>query len=96
MTKATTNHRPWCREHQTDYEGEHCFSGGFEFGPMRPSHDFPEHRLGELWASQQLGEDDEPMVALEYGGGGGLTMKVEDLVPLRKAIDGLLEVFGIE
>jgi hypothetical protein len=37
------------------------------------------------------------MVVREYGNGGNdLTMKVEDLIPLRRAIDGLLEVFGLE
>ena len=36
MTKEQTiTHKPWCREHQTDYEGEHCHVG-FEFGPMKP------------------------------------------------------------
>lgn len=63
---------------------------------MRPAQgEFPEHRKGDLWASQQLGEDDEPMVAVEYGS-NSLTMKVEDLLPLRNAIDGLLEVFSFE
>lgn len=65
---------------------------------MKPAQgDFPAHRKGDLWASKQLGVDDEPMVALEYGSGGNsLTMKVEDLLPLRKAIDGLLAVFDVE
>jgi hypothetical protein len=35
-TAPTITHKSWCREHQTDSEGEHCFSGGFEFGAMRP------------------------------------------------------------
>jgi hypothetical protein len=98
MTKTAIIHKPWCREHQTDYEGEHCFSGGFEFGPIKPAQgEFPAHRMGDLWAGQQLGVDDEPQVHLEYGSGGnGIELKVEDLLPLRKAIDGLLGVFGIE
>ena len=98
MTGTTINHKPWCREHQTDYEGEHCFSGGFEFGPMKPAHpDFPAHRAGDIWAAQQLGVDEEPTVFLEYSNGANsLTMKVEDLLPLREAIDGLLGVVGIE
>ena len=59
----TLTHKSWCREHQTDYEGEHCFSGGFEFGPMKPAQgDFPAHRKGDLWAAQQLGADDEPSI----------------------------------
>jgi hypothetical protein len=33
MPSQTITHKSWCREHQTDYEGEHCFSGEFEFGP---------------------------------------------------------------
>jgi hypothetical protein len=34
---------------------------------------------------------------LEYGSGGNcIDLRVEDLLPLRKAIDGLLGVFGIE
>ena len=97
MSAQTITHKPWCREHQTDYEGEHCFSGGFEFGPMRPARgEFPAHREGDLWASQTA-DDPEPLVSLEYGGGGNsLELKVEDLLPLRQAIDGLLGVFGIE
>ena len=94
MQSQTITHRSWCREHQTDYEGEHCFSGGFEFGPMKPAQgDFPPHRRGDLWAAQQLGVMDEPVVALEYDG-ISLAMKVEDLLPLREAIDSLLDVFG--
>jgi hypothetical protein len=37
MPTPTITHKSWCREHQTDYEGEHCYTGGFEFGPMRPT-----------------------------------------------------------
>jgi len=97
MPTPTIIHKPWCREHQTDYEGEHCFSGGFEFGPMKPAQgDFPEHRLGDIWAGQQLGVDDEPKVVVEYGIGGDIEMRVEDLLPLRMAIDRLLDVFSIE
>ena len=96
----TIQHTPWCREHQTDYEGEHCFTGGFEFGPANPpSERFPEGTgsRGDLWASQQLGRDDEPVVVLEYkGGGNSIELEVEDLLPLRKALDGLLEVFGLQ
>jgi hypothetical protein len=40
--------------------------------------------------------DAEPKVVIEYGLGGDIEMRVEDLLPLRKAIDGLLEVFGLE
>ena len=97
MTKTDIIHKSWCRQHQTDYEGEHCFSGGFEFGPMKPAQgDFPAHRKGDLWAGQQLGIDAEPKVVIEYGIGGDIEMPVEELLPLRKAIDGLLELFGIE
>jgi hypothetical protein len=43
-------------EHQKDYKGKRCLSGGFEFGPMKPARgDFPAHRMGDLWAGQQLG-----------------------------------------
>ena len=95
MPAQTITHKSWCREHQTDYEGEHCFSGGFEFGPMRPAQgEFPAHRMGDLWAAQEANQA-EPTVSLEYGG-TSLDMKVEDLLPLRKAVDGLLEVFGVE
>jgi hypothetical protein len=97
MSAQTIIHKSWCREHQTDDEGEHCFSGGFEFGPMKPAHDgFPPHRMGDVWAGQQLGVDDEPQVHLEYGIGGDIEMRVEDLLPLPKAIDRLIEVFGVE
>jgi len=97
MTSSTLTHKSWCREHQTDLEGEHCFSGGFEFGPMKPTQgDFPPHRIGDLWADQQLGVDAEPNVVIEYGIGGDIEMRVEDLLPLRNAIDGLLEVLGLE
>src|SRR5688500_13285468 len=94
MPKMTITHKSWCREHQTDYEGEHCFSGGFEFGPMNPAQgDFPAHRMGDLWAGQQLGEDREPIVALEYRS-DCIELRVEDVLPLRLAIDGLLRVLG--
>ena len=97
MPETTITHKPWCRQHETDLEGEHCFSGGFEFGPMKPAQgDFPAHRMGDVWAGQQLGVDAEPKVVIEYGIGGDIEMRVEDLLPLRKAIDGLLAVFGIE
>lgn len=97
MSAQTITHKSWCREHQTDYEGEHCFSGGFEFGPMRPNQgDFPAHRMGDLWAGQQLGVDAEPKVVIAYGFGGDLELRVEDLLPLRKALDGLLEVLGLD
>ena len=42
MPSQTITHTSWCRERQTDYEGEHGFSGGFEFGPINPATaDFP-------------------------------------------------------
>jgi hypothetical protein len=44
---------------------------------------------------QQLGVDKEPKVVIEFGIGGDIEMRVEDLLPLRKAIDGLLGVLGI-
>ena len=96
MPAQTITHKFWCREHQTDYEGEHCHVG-YEFGRMNPATaQFAAHPKGDVWAAQQLGVDNEPTVCIEYGGGGGLTMKVEDLLPLRKAVDGLLEAFDIE
>ncbi|HWM14977.1 MAG TPA: hypothetical protein VNP97_00155 [Microbacterium sp.] len=52
--------------------------------------------MGDVWASQQLGVDAEQKVTIEYGIGGDIEMRVEDLLPLRKAIDGLLAVFGRE
>jgi hypothetical protein len=52
--------------------------------------------MGDVWAAQQLGRDAEPTVCIEYGGGAGLTMRVEDLPSLRKAIDGVLEAFEME
>lgn len=95
MPAQTITHKPWCREHQTDYEGEHCHVG-FEFGPMKPATaQFPAHPSGDVWAAQQLGVESEPTVCIEYVG-GEIELKVDDLLPLRKAIDGLLEVFGVE
>ena len=52
--------------------------------------------MGDVWASQQLGVDAEQKVTIEYGIGGDIEMRVEDLLPLRKAIDGPLVVFGLE
>jgi hypothetical protein len=49
--------------------------------------------MGDLWAGQQLGVDSEPKVVIEYGIGGDIEMRVGDPLPLRKAIDGVLEVF---
>lgn len=44
-----------------------------------------------MWAAQQLGVDDEPVVVIEYGS-GGIAMKIADLSALRGAIDELIEV----
>jgi hypothetical protein len=83
------------------HEGEHCFAG-FEWGPLNPASDqFPAHPKGDVWASQQIATfgdfsvDEQPTVAIEYGA-HSIEIRVEDLLSLRKAIDGLLEVFGVE
>ena len=38
MTAQTLTHKSWCREHQTDYEGEQCFVC-FGWGPLNPATD---------------------------------------------------------
>ena len=91
---TTITHRSWCREHQTDYEGEHCFVG-FGWGPLRPATDQFEACLhGDVWASQSIGTA-EPTVNVEYGA-QSIELHVEDLLSLRRAVDGLLKAFGLE
>jgi hypothetical protein len=97
MPTPTITHKSWCQEHQTDYEGEFCFAG-FSWGPKRPD---DGSLNGDVWASQQVATfgdselDDQPTVAIELGA-RSIELRVEDLLSLRKAVDGLLQTFGVE
>jgi hypothetical protein len=71
-------------------------------GPLRPATErFPAAPHGDVWASQQIascGEsevDEQPTVAIEYGS-SSIHIKVEDLLSLRSAVDGLLKTLGVE
>lgn len=62
---------------------------------MRPaSEHFPAHLHSDVWASQG-GDMAEPSVNVEYGS-ESIEIRFDDLLSLRRAIDGLLEVFGNE
>ncbi len=42
MPSTIVKHKSWCREHQSDYAGEHCFAGA-EVGPANPPRpEFPD------------------------------------------------------
>jgi len=92
QTANDIQHKSWCREHQTDYEGEQCFVS-FGWGPLRPAtDDFAAHLYGDVWASQGSSMK-EPMVSVEYGA-QHIEIRVEDLPSLMTAIDGVLEAFA--
>lgn len=94
MTNTAIIHKSWCREHQTDYEGEQCFVS-FGWGPLRPATDrFEAHLHGDVWASQG-GSMDEPAVMVEYGA-HSIEIRFEDLLSLRTAVDGVLDAFGVK
>lgn len=90
-------HKSWCRNHQTDYEGEFCFAG-FGWGPKRED----DGSLNDdVWASQQIARfgasevDEKPIVVVELGP-RSVEFRIEDLLSLRKAIDELLATLGVE
>ena len=65
-TATAIARKSWCREHQTDSEGEFCFAG-FDWGPKRPDDGTPN---GDVWASQQVATfgdirvDEQPTVSV--------------------------------
>ena len=91
MPTQTITHKSWCRKHEPTSRESTASPVASSSDHEARSGRLPAHRVGDMWAAQQLGVDDEPVVVIEYGS-GGIAMKIADLSALRGAIDELIEV----
>ncbi|MGI9084252.1 MAG: hypothetical protein ACR2FE_03050 [Aeromicrobium sp.] len=84
MPSTTVNHESWCQQRETTAGDEYCQTAALRFG---------EH--GTVTAVQGESEA-RPTIWISNGTDNLDEVAVEDLLPLRRALDEVLSVFGAE